>query len=38
MGGFGGAVHTNDVWRSGDGGSSWKLLTSNAGWSGKSFT
>ena len=34
MGGFDGAFK-NDVWKTVDGGASWILVTSSAGWTGK---
>ena len=35
MGGVGGGIYRNDVWRSGDGGKTWLTVTSNAAWSGE---
>ena len=35
MGGFDGLDYKNDVWKTGDGGASWILVTSSAGWTGK---
>ena len=36
MGGFDSSYHTkNDVWKTVDGGASWILVTSSAGWTGK---
>ena len=35
MGGSDGGVHKNDVWKTVDGGASWILVTSSAGWEGK---
>ena len=36
MGGYaGGGTFKNDVWKTVDGGASWTLVTSSAGWTGK---
>ncbi len=36
MGGYaGGSGYRNDVWKTLDGGASWILVTSSAGWAGK---
>ena len=35
MGGSSGGYRKNDVWKTVDGGASWILVTSSAGWGGK---
>ena len=35
MGGLDGASKKNDVWKTVNGGASWTLVTSSAGWTGK---
>ena len=35
MGGYDGGSYKNDVWKTVDGGASWILVTSSAGWTGK---
>jgi len=35
MGGYDGDAWYNDVWKTVDGGASWSVVTSSAGWSGE---